>query len=533
MSNVPTVPPLRARLKQAWSTLRGQREAEYPVVDQNRLISDWAISGLQNPDDLLRWSLDRIRTRARSAERQSPIARHFLRLAAQNVVGPNGIACQPQVRDSKGNLAREINRTIRDAWLDWSRSVTIDGKLDLTTYSRIQFKGVVRDGECVNRYWRSYRDNPYGFALEGIDPSLLDETYNIGRGTGQNEVRLGVEVNTFGRPTAYHVWDKPERALAGDPLRKRMRIPADQILHLYDPDLMNQTRGVSWLVTSMLPVRHLDKFREASIIKERIQASKMGFIERKNDELGASLASEKKADEISIEAAPGQFLKLPDGYTISEWGGDGPGTQFAEFVKDAMRFIGLSYGLSYPSISGDLSDVNYSSYKGGMLPERDMWKMLQYWWICMFQINVYREWLASALISGVASGGEYGLVLPKADSKVYSQAKWTPRGYPSLEPLKETTAAVMGIQTGLNSRRRYLAEQGIDLEDVLEELSEEQDLAAEYDVDISGPAPGTSKSAQDQIAADQAQQEADAAAKKKAKAGTNGHSSDAVFDRRW
>jgi len=487
--------PITSRIKNAWAEVSGKadlaralarahREA-YQAAETNRLLQDWVFTGLA-PDDELRWSAQRMRDRARELERNSPIARHFLRVAAMNTIGPNGIGCQPQVRDAKGDLDRALNRYIRSKWLDWCRSVTIDGKANLNSFSRLAFKTAIREGEAFVRAWRSFGPNPYGFALEGIDPDLVDETFNEVGGSGRNEVRLGVEVDQYSRPVAYHTWDRPARLLGQARGRERQRIPADEVLHLYDPDRMNQTRGVSWMVAAMVGTKHLDKFREAAVVKERIQASKMGFFERKEGDFGSNLTPDDKRS-LNIEANPGTFLVLPDGYTVNTWGGDGPGTQFGEFIKDGLRLLATAYGTAYSTLSGDLSDVNYSSYKGGMLNEKDLWRLLQEWWIEKFQSWVYREWLVSAIIRGSATSGALGLVLPKPDIGVYGACRWSPKGWPSLEPLKETQAAIAGIKTGLTSRRRHLGEQGIELEDVLEDLAEEQDLAEEYGVDISGP----------------------------------------------
>lgn len=461
-----------------------QREA-YDAARTNRLLQDWVFSGL-TPDDEARFSGPRIRDRARELERNSPIARNFLRVASINVIGPYGIGCQPQVRDANGNLDRVTNAYIRAKFLDWSRSVTIDGRMSLPAFSRLAFKTVIREGESFVRAWRSYSKNAYGFALEGIDPDLVDETLNEPRSDTRNEIRLGIEVDEHSMPVAYHVWNRPPRLVSSLP-REVTRIPADQIRHLYDPERMNQTRGISWMVAAMVGTRHLDKFREASVVKERIQASKMGFIERRDNEFGTSMTKEERG-ALNIEANPGTFLVLPDGYTVNAWGGDGPGTAFGEFVKDAMRFLATAYGVSYSTLSGDLSDVNYSSYKGGMLNEKDLWRLLQNWWIGGFQDWVYQEWLLAATLRGLATGGASGLVLPGQDPEVYGACRWGYKGWPSLEPLKETQAAIAGIKTGLASRRRVLAEQGIELEDVLEDLAEEQELADEYGVDISGPA---------------------------------------------
>jgi hypothetical protein len=38
---------------------------------------------------------------------------------------------------------------------------------------------------------------------------------------------------------------------------ERERIPASEMIHFYDPERADQTRGISWLVQSMIRMRHL------------------------------------------------------------------------------------------------------------------------------------------------------------------------------------------------------------------------------------------------------------------------------------
>jgi len=118
--------------------------------------------------------------------------------------------------------------------------------------------------------------------------------------------------------------------------------------------------------------------------------------------------------------------------------------------------------------------------RSGLLIERDLWRSLQYWWCGAFLEPVYAEWMNMALLSG-------GLSLDSRDRRKFLAARWSARGWPWVDPLKDTEAGIKEIQMGLGSRTELLAEQGKDLEETLERLAEEQQLAAEYGVDVSGP----------------------------------------------
>lgn len=524
---------LAKRIGWAMDALTGKvrtREASgagFAGAEGGRLLGDWA-SFQQTPDDTLRFSAERLRARAQDLERNSPLARHYLRLMATNVIGATGATLRPMVRDNSGNLNITLNRKIRDAWDDWCYQPTLDGRQDMASFQRMLLKCVARDGEALVRKWRAFDHNPYRFALEYVDPTQLDYNFNEVLPNGA-EIRMGVEVDASGRVTAYHLWSKPQGGLTQGASRKRIRVPADQIIHLYEAERGNQSRGVTWMASVMVPTRMLEGYREAVLVNERMAASKMLFFQRKQGE-GTGALVEGEGGKLEMDFSPGTMQVLPDGYEVASFDPTSPGAIFGAFVKDNIRGIATGLGVSYNGLASDLEGVNYSSIRSGMLSERDMWKVVQDWWAKVFLRPVYAEWMSMALLSGA-------LVLDSRDPRKFLACKWRARGWDWVDPLKDTQAAIMGISAGLDSRTRALAEKGESLEDVLEELAEEQELAKLYGVNITpAPAPAASKNpAQDDGDGSDAEDDADtatdaeddAAAGKGTKAapGLNGHAS--------
>tara|TARA_Y100000589_G_scaffold280014_1_gene276217 strand:+ start:302 stop:481 length:180 start_codon:yes stop_codon:yes gene_type:complete len=54
-------------------------------------------------------------------------------------------------------------------------------------------EGLVRDGEVLVRHIRN-ADNPFGYAIQLLEPDFLDKDYNVKTENG-NRVVMGVEVN--------------------------------------------------------------------------------------------------------------------------------------------------------------------------------------------------------------------------------------------------------------------------------------------------------------------------------------------------
>lgn len=479
------------RFKAAWRLLTSR---SFVAAETNRLTQDW-ITSRSAPDDELRWSIAKIRARARDLERNNPLVRQFLRMLATNVIGPDGIKLQSQIRNNSDQLNEPFNTKIEDAWREWSESPMRDGKMDLNAASRLALKTIARDGEIFIRKIVDFRGNRFGFAIEMIDPDLIDEMLNAAAGDRSNEIRLGIEMDSDCRPVAYHGWNLPP-ALTMGTSRRRVVYPADQIIHLYDPDRINQTRGVSWMTPVLVPMRHLGAYTEAELIAARTGASKMGFFQRKQ-EVGVSIEGDpENPGSFTMNADPGTFGILPDGYEVANWTPDHPSTAFSEFIKSQIRNIAAGLGVSYNSLANDLESVNYSSIRSGLLSERDIWRTYQDWWICSFLKPLYREWLNVSLLTGAVK-------LDNRDVRKFLDARWIPRGWAWVDPLKDTQAGVLAIKSGLASRTSLLAEQGVDFEDVINDLEAENIQAELADVNIDGDAGIAAEQADQQDQMDQ------------------------------
>ena len=346
-----------SRLRAAWreltvpeQLLKGSGTQPFRGGNVDRLTADW-LATILSPDDELRPSLRRLRARCRELARNNSYAKHYLTMLAVNVVGPTGIHMQATVRDNDKALNERINTAIEEAWEDWSRSPTVDGKLSRVRMEHLLLRSIATDGEVLLRRWHNNDLNEYGFALEPLDADLLDDAYNVTPGNGRNEVRMGVEVDDFSRPLAYHIWDRAP-SQAGTQGRFRERVPAADIIHLYDPLRVAQTRGVPWFHAVMQALNMLDRYEEAELVAARIGAAKMGFFSRREGAAGSTGVDLKTDAEgnMQMEANPGTFDFLPEGYQLDTFNPDHPSTAYAQFVKAALRRVATGLSVSYNAL---------------------------------------------------------------------------------------------------------------------------------------------------------------------------------------
>ncbi len=474
--------PLYRRLGRAfqlaWQELRGKR-AVFDGANVNRLLLDW-IAQARSADDEIRGDLRLLRARARELGRNNSYVKRYFRLLVNNVIGPMGIKLQAQVR-AGDEPDTNANAAIESTWNAWASSpVTVDGKLTLRRFEKLIIKTMACDGEAFVRLWLGFEGNAHGLALQAIDADLLDETFNRPRRGTENEIRMGVEIDAIGRAVGYWVWNAP----GTDLMRERYFIPADQMIHLYDPERVNQTRGVTWVHSVMVPAHMLNAYEESEAVAARIGASKMGLFEKRVDSLAGDLSTDPKP--AAMEANPGTFEIVPDGYEFKAWEPDHPTAQFPAFIKQMLRKIASGFSVFYNVLANDAEGVSYSTMRSFALVERDDWRSIQQDFIDIWRRPLYSAWLGMALLTG-------SLKLPSRDPSRYLAVRHRPRGWQWIDPEKEAKAAVISIQNGLGTRTGFLAEKGEDIEDVFAELAREQELADQYGLNISNDLPTDTK----------------------------------------
>lgn len=206
----------------------------------------------------------------------------------------------------------------------------------------------------------------------------------------------------------------------------------------------------------------------------------MGLFEKRTDSVAGDLASEQKP--ATMEANPGTFEIVPDGYEFKAWEPEHPTAQFPAFIKQMLRKIASGFSVFYNVLANDAEGVSYSTMRSFALVERDDWRSIQQDFIDLWRRPLYSAWLGMALLTGT-------LKLTSRDPSRYMAVRHRPRGWQWIDPEKEAKAAVISIQNGLGTRTGFLAEKGEDLEDVFAELAREEALAKEYGLSISAEAP--------------------------------------------
>lgn len=450
-------------------------------------LASWS-AGINADNDA---ALPILRARARQLAANNEYGKRFLTLVANNVVGRNNP--QLQVRAYKDGpvattavqrvLDKPANDAVEIAWVRWGKTCDITGKhKSLPSFCRMVAKAAARDGEALIRKVRR-RDLPFGFALQALEADRLDDALNQTLNNG-NTIRQGVEIDSTGRAIAY--WIKPSHPGENYGVRSTVaeRVLAQDVIHLFMPERAEQVRGVTWFHAVILRNATIGRFEDAAVIAAEIGASKVAAIHKADDAprtAGDVLGDGRSSNGLAhINVEPGEMFELPPGYSLSSWNPDYPHANFESFLKTCLRGLGTGYDVAAHNLTGDMTDVNYSSARIAELAERECWMALQDWFINSFVLPVYEDWLAIALLRGDITFEQSGKALPPEKfDKFFTASRFQGRRWAWVDPAKEMEANQLALNMRITSRTRIAAERGEDLDDILDELQQEEKMLAD------------------------------------------------------
>jgi lambda family phage portal protein len=450
-------------------------ERAYAAALSNRLTSGW-LAAQTSMDAEIKSSQRALRNRARSLGRENDYVRQFLRALENNVIG-QGIPFQAQVKNSSGELDKEINKKIEDAWLKWCRKENCHtaGKLCFTDIERLIIRSCGESGEIyIRMIKKKFGKSKVSFALEVIEADLLDDEMNCTSDAG-NEIRMGVELDIWGRPIAYYF--KPYHP--GDisipavkkPGNANIRVSAKEVIGIFKTERPGQTRGIPWISSAILRLHQVQGYEEATVIGARASASLMGFIESKEGEV----AGEKVlgADRVT-QFEPGVFKTLAPGETVNIPTLNRPNGEFDPFMRAMLRATASGIGVSYETLSRDYSQGSYSSSRLALIDDRDNWRALQSWLIENFHQVAFENWLDAAVLSG-----ELDLPLYELNPEKFTSVRWMPRGWAWVDPAKEVAAYKSALQGGFTTLSDILSQSGLDFDEVINQRKRENDAIRE------------------------------------------------------
>ncbi len=443
----------------------------------SRLHSDWPSTNMSS-DELLFRNLRSLRGRSRWLAENNGYYMRYIALNVDNIAGPRGARLEAKVQRPNGTPDTVANDKIELAWKQWGKkgSCTKRSSLSFTDLQRMIIGTVVRDGEVFVRKWYAAK-NKNGYALELVDSMRVPAEYSqvIDSTT---EIINGIKY-VDGEVVSYFI---AKRGMKSDWVGETYEeVEAKFILHLFRPLWAEQKRGYPWLAAGMQRIHMLDRYENAEIIASRVAAEKGGFFTRTAEAEGAfsGEGDDDGDDEIQyMDSEAGSFGLLPEGYAFTQFDPQHPTSAFESLSNKLLKGIASAGNINYTSLANDLSEVNYSSARIGMLEVRDNWQAAQTWFTEWFHEPVYADWLLMSLSAGA-------LALPFSGYEGFLRVCFVARSWAWVDPLKESMANRKNLEMRTTSISDIAAQSGDEIEDVFDRIQKEMALAKEKGIDLT------------------------------------------------
>lgn len=389
-------------------------------------------------------TLSILRAQARDLVRNNPWARRGINRIVGDTVG---WGIRPR---ASGPSAERV----MEAWKRWGETTECDadGQLDFYGLQDLVMRTIVESGEVlIRRRWRRISDGlAVPLQLQVIEPDLIDTTKDGIKGEAGGEIVQGVEFDAIGRRVAYWLFDSHPggRGLSFSPASKR--VSADGVLHVYKKERAGQVRGPSWFASVDVRLHDFDEFEDATLLKQKIAACMAAFV-TDLDGAGGALGqpgTDSASGQPTDTFEPGMIIPLPAGKQVTV-ANPPQASDHQSFSATALRGVAAGLGTTYEDMTGDYSQVNYSSARMARLAhtvdvEGWRWKML----VPMFCAPVWR-WMLDALELAGANVGQV-------------PAEWSPPPAQLLDPDKEGLAYQRMVRNGAMTWPQMVRELGLD-----------------------------------------------------------------------
>ena len=426
----------------------------YEAASQSRRTADWRAHSTSSNTEISEASV-LLRNRSRDLTRNNPHAKKAVATLVTNVVG-SGI--KPSIQVGGGRNAKNT----KAAWRKWAETTECDFERR-KTFAGIQamaMRAVAESGECFIRARRDTKAMPIPLRLQVLESDFLDIHRDGLPTTGGGYIMQGIEFDADGRRVAYWLHE----VHPGDNrIYKSMvsnRVPADEILHVYYAERPGQIRGVPVGVSSMLRLKSLDEYDDAELMRKKVAACFGVFVTDSADALPGE-ANETGGYPIE-RVEPGMIEYLKPGQTVS-LSSPPPSEGYSEYSTAFLRSIAAGYGVTYEAMTGDLSNVNFSSGRMGWI---EMGKVIA---------EYQEQMMIPVLCAGVWDWFKQAATIA-GFGKMDAEATWTTPRRPMLDPVKETKGLSEQVRNGFTSWQDAVRQQGDDPELLAAEMKTDADL---------------------------------------------------------
>lgn len=443
----------------------------------------WLISRL-SPDSQLEIDLQTARDRSRDLYQNDALG-GVVDSKINHIIG-TGHTPQARVRVRESiDESRADMLNMQAEWLyeRWAPHADVSGRRSLWQISRLAARHQEFDGESFTLFSDAgSADKPIPLTLQVIDPERVETPAEH---AGNPLVRLGIRYDRQGRILSYfirqtHPGDTKEQNLKYD------EVPADRVLHVFEPWFTGQSRGLPGMVRALQRAKDAKDYDDSQILKAQVEACFAAFVEQPiaSYDAAAAAATGAAASGRPLEdLVPGTIRYLNPGEKISFGAPTAPGGGFTGFMEWCYGRIAAAISWPYEMVTRRWNGLSFAAGRlvltEAKLTTEVGQRLMREQWFSRVWNRMFEEGVIVGEID--ISPAEYS-----ADPHSFNRHAWiAPKWEYALNPGEEVDADLAEIEGGLATVEEKLGKRGHDLETFIAARAREKRLLAEAGVTTS------------------------------------------------
>ncbi|KFC13126.1 phage portal protein [Trabulsiella guamensis ATCC 49490] len=419
-----------------------------------------------------------LREQARWLDENHDLVIGILDKMEDRVIGAHGIHVEPQPLDMEGNLHADFASQISALWAEWSVRPEVTGMFTRPESERLLLRSALRDGEVFTQLLRGtvaglQHATPVQFSMEMLEADFVP--MNLNSAAGQ-QIRQGIILNAWGRPTGYKVYKNHPASMTGFSTGLKT-IPADSMLHIAMRKRLHQVRGISILHGVITRLADIKDYEESERVAARVAASLGMYIKRGDAATFDTDDYETSEDGQKYQRydfSPGMIYDgLEPGEEIGVIESNRPNAHLYEFRNGQLRAVAAGTRGSYSSIARDYNGT-YSSQRQELVEGFEGYNVLQQWFVGQYSRPVYRAWLAMALMTLD--------IPPEVDKRTLYNASYLGPVMPWIDPVKEVAAWKGILRGGAGTEAEWVRARGQSPQEVKRQRVRETEFNRKHDL---------------------------------------------------
>lgn len=252
-----------------------------------------------------------------------------------------------------------------------------------------------------------------------------------------------------------------------------------QMLHIYHPRRITQTRGVTKYANCTDAVRMHDDIQFAKLVQQQ-GVSVWSMIRER--ELGFELPEDVQEDVDIVQdpCRPGETRAIRNvsagmwytgypGEKVKGFSPNVPNPTFFSHTHEVRSLIALNIDLPLILAMMDASETNFSGWRGALEQAKLSFRRFQRWFASTFHTPVL-QWKLTQWSDPTSPYADPAIVaMRRAGVDVFAH-QWVFPSWPYIQPLEDASADLLEVRNALSSQRRVQAKRGLDWETVSSEI---------------------------------------------------------------